>query len=245
MALNQEKQEILRHKGNVLVTANPGTGKTLLLAHKYVSLIEQGLSPKDILCLTFTDKAKREMESRIVKLIKERNLKVDFSELNIFTFHSYAMQHVENNSIVSSNLLRFAILRYIKDNNVLNYGDSYLLETIVPKMENLIRYLKNFGITPEQIELKKVKPFLHEDKSWTKEEIEIFAGEFVKIYAHYEDIKQKKGCDYTDLLLDFLKLKKLPQFEHVLVDELQDVNTLEADMALRSGKVIFAVGDKS
>jgi len=59
--LNKEKQQIIKTKGNILVTANPGTGKTKLLAHKYLALIEEGIKPEDILCLTFTRKAKKEM----------------------------------------------------------------------------------------------------------------------------------------------------------------------------------------
>ena len=61
-----------------VITANPGTGKTLLLAHKYLLLLNQGLSPDDILCLTFTNKAKKEMESRILKLIRKRRPVWDF-----------------------------------------------------------------------------------------------------------------------------------------------------------------------
>jgi ATP-dependent exoDNAse (exonuclease V) beta subunit len=49
MSINKEKQEIIKQKGNILVTANPGTGKTLLLAHKYISLLENGLKPEQIL----------------------------------------------------------------------------------------------------------------------------------------------------------------------------------------------------
>ena len=58
--LNEEKQEIIRTDGNVLVTANPGTGKTKLLAYKYAYLISKGTNSKDILCLTFTNKAKKD-----------------------------------------------------------------------------------------------------------------------------------------------------------------------------------------
>ena len=47
MGINKEKQDILDTKGNILVTANPGTGKTLLLAHKFLSLINQGFSPRE------------------------------------------------------------------------------------------------------------------------------------------------------------------------------------------------------
>ena len=77
MSINQEKQEILNTKGNILVTANPGTGKTLLLAHKYLSLIKEGKKPEKILCLTFTEKAKREMEERILRLRDENKVDLD------------------------------------------------------------------------------------------------------------------------------------------------------------------------
>ena len=57
-----KQQEILNAKGNVLVTANPGTGKTFLLSHKFLKAVRDGIPPEEILCLTFTDKARREME---------------------------------------------------------------------------------------------------------------------------------------------------------------------------------------
>ena len=72
MSINQEKRDIINIAGYVLVTANPGTGKTLLLAYKYLSLLEWGLGAEDILCLTFTHKAKNEMEDRILKLTREK-----------------------------------------------------------------------------------------------------------------------------------------------------------------------------
>ena len=59
LSLNPEKKTIIKQDGNVLVTANPGTGKTRLLAYKYVDLINKGIAPEQILCLTFTAKAKR------------------------------------------------------------------------------------------------------------------------------------------------------------------------------------------
>jgi len=240
---NAEKQKIIETVGNVLVTANPGTGKTLLLAYKYIHLLRQGLSPEEILCLTFTNKAKREMEDRIIKLIKEENLTVDLSRLNIFTFHSYALNSLDDSGIISSNLLRYVIYRHLKDKETLNYGDDYLVDTIVPKMENLMRYLKNFGITPDKIDIQEAKMFIEETDKFEKEDLERFLVEFVDIFSEYEKFKATKGCDYTDLLLEFLKLKKPPHFKFVLVDELQDVNAIEADIALQSADNFLAVGD--
>ena len=242
--LNEEKQRIIKTEGNVLVIANPGTGKTKLLAYKFVYLLKQGLKPEEILCLTFTNKAKRELEDRIIELIKKQNLGTDISQLKVHTFHSYALDFMEEDEIVSSNLLRFSTYTYLKEHEILNYSDEYLIDTIVPKMENVLRYLKSFGITPDKINLKKAKQFIEEDDKFTKEELEKFTEDFVKIFEYYEKSKKNKGIDYADMLINFLKLKNYPKFKYVLVDELQDVNIIEADIALRSGDNFVAVGDK-
>ncbi len=244
MFLNPEKQRIIAQDGNVLVIANPGTGKTRLLAYKYADLVKKGIIPEQILCLTFTEKAKKEMEARILEVINKEQVKIDISKLNVYTFHSYALDNIEDKEVLDSNLLRYAIFEYLKKNEVLNYGDEYLIETIVPKMENLIRYLKSFGIMPKDINLQEVKLLLGEDNKNSKEEMDKFAEYFVNIFKHYEDIKDKHGADYSDLLIKFLQRKEIPKFEYVLVDELQDVNVMEADIAIKSAKNIVAVGDK-
>jgi ATP-dependent DNA helicase UvrD/PcrA len=166
------------------------------------------------------------------------------SKLNIFTFHSFALDNIEQQEIISSNLLRFSIYKYLKDNEILNYGDSYLLDTIVPKMENLIRYLKTFGITPDMIDIESARAFLEADDKVGKEEKDKFAGDFIRIFKYYEKTKEGRGVDYADMLIRFLKLRNIPQYDFVLVDKLQDVNKMEADIALKSGKQFFAVGDK-
>ncbi len=244
IAINPEKEAIIELKSNVLVTANPGTGKTLLLAYKYLDLINKGVDPEQILCLTFTEKAKKEMESRILEVIKEKEINMDISKLNVFTFHAYALDNIEENEILSTNLLRYTIFHFLKDNEILNYSDEYLLKVIVPKMENLMRYLKTFGITPEQIDTAEVKKHLESGRNYDKKEIDKFADDFLEIYKHYETIKNRRGVDYADLLIKFLQLKETPKFDYVLVDELQDVNVMEAEIALHSCKNFFAVGDK-
>ncbi|MCF7860952.1 ATP-dependent helicase [Candidatus Woesearchaeota archaeon] len=244
MSINKEKQKIIDHVGNVLVTANPGTGKTRLLAYKYADLVEKGTDPGQILCLTFTEKAKKEMESRILAVLKKRELRIDYAKLSVFTFHSYALENINENEILSSNLLRYTIFKYLKDNEILNYGDSYLIDTIVPKLENLMRYLKSFGITPDMIDLNEVKKLLEEGKNYSKDEIDKFSEYFIDIFRHYEEIKNRRGVDYADLLIRFLELRDCPVYEYVLVDELQDVNIMEADIALKSCKTFIAVGDK-
>lgn len=218
--LHDEKQKVIEAKGNILVTANPGTGKTLLLAHKFLSLVQNGLNPEQILCLTFTDKAKKEMEERIINLLNENGVSYNLSKLNIYTFHSFALDNVEQQDIISSNLLRFSIYKYLKDKQVFNYYDSYLIETIVPKIENLIRYLKSFGITPDNIDIERAKSFLDRDDKLQKDEIDRYAECFVQIFGYYEKSKEGQGLDYADMLINFLKLRRISQFEVALVDEL-------------------------
>lgn len=244
MDLDKEKQQIIDCEGNVLITANPGTGKTFLLACKYVDLIKKGFAPEDVLCLTFTNKARSEMEDRIISMLKEEGLEFDLSKLNVFTFHSYAMDVIGESTIVSANLLRYAIFRHLKEKEVLNYGDEYLLGTIVPKMDNLLRYLKNFGILPDKIDAKAAKEFLEDEKKFSKEELESFLEEFVEIFEEYEKSKRGKGLDYADLLLEFLNLREIQKYRYALIDELQDVNTIEADIVLKSADNFMAVGDQ-
>ncbi|MCI0504417.1 ATP-dependent helicase [Candidatus Micrarchaeota archaeon] len=244
MTLNKEKLEILDHKGDTLVIANPGTGKTLLLAHKYIKLIKEGIKPTDILCLTFTKKAKKEMEERIIHLLEGDSLAIDYANLNVFTFHAYALEQIGRDETIPANLLRYAIYRYFRENELLRYGDDYLIDTIVPKMENLIRYLKSFGVLPDDIDIQQVKNLLGPYKNLSKEEMDKFAESFIDVYRHYEQVKKEKGIDYADMLIDFLKIKNKRRFKYVLIDELQDVNTMEAEIALESGETFFAVGDK-
>lgn len=244
MTLNTEKQRVIATDGNVLVTANPGTGKTLLLAHKYLALLKEGLSAKDILCLTFTEKARQEMESKISDLLTKEGRKEIIPQLQVYTFHAYALEHIRADTIVSSNLLRYSIYAYMREQEMLNYGEEYLLGTIVPKMENLIRYLKSFGVMPDHIDLEAVRALLMPGLNYSKEEIDAYAGYFRDVFSHYEAAKASKGVDYADLLISFLQLKTPPHFEVVLVDELQDVNVLEADIALKSASRFIAVGDK-
>jgi DNA helicase II / ATP-dependent DNA helicase PcrA len=242
--LNEEKINIIEHDGNAFVTANPGTGKTLLLTFKYLNLIENGVNPEEILCLTFTTKAKKELEDRLLKEIKERKIDVNPSNVKVYTFHSFALENGEEADIVSSNLLRYAIYEFFKKKEILTYGDDYLIDTIVPKMENLLRYLKSYGVLPKDVLIEKAKEFLEADKKNTKEEVDQFADYFVETYEFYEKIKSTKGIDYSDMLLNFLNQKETPKFKYVLVDEMQDVNQIEAKIALRCAENFVCVGDK-
>lgn len=246
LTINQQQQEVLKTEGSILVTANPGTGKTFLLAQKYLSLVQESIEPKNILCLTFTEKAKNEMKERILELQEQNKVQMDLSQLNVHTFHSYSLSNLEERDIIPTNLLKSEIYLHIKENDLFNYTDSYIVSDIVPKVQTLINYLKSFGILPDDIDHKDAEKHCLEnaDKKYTINEKKQFLRNFIDIYNKYEYFKNSKGYDYTDLLIEFLNLKEKPKFEYVLIDELQDLNKLEAEIALQSAEKFIAVGDK-
>jgi DNA helicase-2/ATP-dependent DNA helicase PcrA len=188
------------------------------------------------------------MEERIIRVLGEEGLEVDLSRLNVYTFHSYALDFIDEGEIISSNFLRFVIYEFLKEREVFNYGDEYLIDVVVPRLESLMRYLKSYGVTPDKIDRVKVKGLIKDFERVkdvvSKEDLEGFLDYFVDIFSLYEKEKGRRGLDYADLLIGFLGLKSKPKFKFVLVDELQDVNNLEARIALESGEVFFAVGDK-
>ena len=92
--LNDKQKEAVKKIGfPLLVFAGAGSGKTRVLTHKIAYLIEEiGLPPKNILAVTFTNKAAQEMKSRIIDLVN-----LDISELSIGTFHSISAQLLRKN----------------------------------------------------------------------------------------------------------------------------------------------------
>ncbi len=248
LSLDLEKQKALDFDGSVLVTANPGTGKTFLLSRKFVELVKSGVSVGSVLCLTFTNKARGELEDRIVSLLEKEGVEFSLGDLNVFTFHSFALEYLGESKLISSNLLRFVIYEFLKEKQVFSYGDEYLVSDVVPRLENLLRYLKSYGVTPNKIDREKVRGLIESFERSSdvvgEEDLVKFLDYFVEIFELYELEKSRKGIDYADLLINFLGLKNKPLFDFVLIDELQDVNELEARIALSVGKNFFAVGDK-
>lgn len=253
-SLDPEKIKIINDSGNIIVIANPGTGKTTTLAAKVIKCLEEGCKPEEILCITFTEKAKKEMFEKLMELIKNHRTirQSDIMKLNIHTFHSFAFNYLLDRGIISGNIignnvLRFSILKSFDRQKALNYSRSYVISEIVPKTENAIRYIKSFGVTPEKMSIKKIEKLVEESyenssTSMPLEEVIAFLGYFIEAYKDYEKVK-KDSIDYTDLLLLFIKNFRGDRFRHVFVDEMQDMNNLEAAIAEMVGENIFIVGD--
>jgi DNA helicase II / ATP-dependent DNA helicase PcrA len=252
MQPSQEQEKIIKFKNDAIVVSNPGTGKTTTLSWKVMSLLEDGADPEKILCVTFTEKAKKEMFDKIYEMSKAK-FQDSAMRINIHTFHSFAFNYLIEaglaaREIIGNNSMRFSLLESFEKNKAFNYGKEYLISTIVPKTENAIRYIKSFGITPDRINAAKASALIEAEfgkmkkSTYTLEEMQAFLKYFISAYRDYEEFK-KGAMDYTDMLLTFVEKFRGEKFAHVLVDEMQDMNEIEAKIVEMVGENKFLVGD--
>jgi DNA helicase II / ATP-dependent DNA helicase PcrA len=245
--LNSQQAAAATHgDGPLLIIAGAGTGKTRTLVYRVAHLIETGVRPDRILLLTFTRRASQEMLSRAEKLVGATSRKVHGG-----TFHATAHRL----------LRRFGQAAGLaKDFTIMDQGDSADLMQIsrsqlgyaqkskrFPKKETLqyvySRHI-NTGFSIDEI--------IRDDYAQFIEYIE----DFTKIFADYTLRKQQRNLvDYDDLLLFWaLMLEASPElatkiaglYDHVLVDEYQDTNVLQARILrgmCRTHSNISVVGD--
>ena len=250
--LTDEQRAIVETDEDTIVVSNPGTGKTTTLSARVVKLLEDGVKPEEILCITFTTKAKKEMFDAIRLRSAEKFSLSDILKIQIHTFHSFAYNYLVDSGLVSgdilgNNILRFSILESFEANQALNYTKSYIVGKLVPKVENAIRYIKSYGITPDKINLKKAQEQvviagLATKTKYSLEELEAFTKYFIDAYQAYENSKTDK-VDYSDMLLTFIAKHRGEKFQHVLVDEMQDMNETEAQIVKKVYENLFLVGD--
>jgi DNA helicase-2/ATP-dependent DNA helicase PcrA len=240
---------------DTLVISNPGTGKTTRISKEVVNLINEGINPLDILCITFTNNAVAQLQESIDRMLISENIReVTAYDVNIYTFHALAFQELSSmgsgNDIVSYNIARYLIYKKLRELKAFNYSRDYVVNEIVPKLENAIRYIKSFGIVPDDIEankdniIKSIKNKYNSGKvkNISIEEEEYLFDYFYKSFRYYED--KKKNSDFNDLLFEFHKLPGKKTYKYVFVDELQDVNDIEAMIAMSCGNIRFLVGDR-
>jgi DNA helicase-2/ATP-dependent DNA helicase PcrA len=240
---------------DTLVISNPGTGKTTRISGEVVNLIKDGIKPQNILCITFTNNAVAQLQESIDKLLIKNEIKnVTAYDVNIYTFHALAFQELfkskAEKNIVSYNIARYLIYKKLRELGAFNYGREYVIEDIVPKLENAIRYIKSFGIMPADILKNKeriIKSLRNKYNSGIVkniglEEEEYLFDYFYQSFDYYE--KNKENPDFNDLLFQFEEMEDKKKYEYVFVDELQDVNDIESKIAMSTGNVKFLVGDR-
>ncbi len=244
--LNPAQLEAVKTKnGSILVIAGAGTGKTKTLTYRCARLIEDGVAPENILLLTFTKKASKEMLNRAVLVLDERCEKVVGG-----TFHSFA------NMI----LRKYASFLGLKNNfTIMDTSDS---EDVMAHITNKI-YPKKEKRFPKKSTLLEIYSKSVNKETPVRDIIEHdyynfldVADKIIEIHKGYVQYKRENSIlDYDDLLLylkfllqdnENIKHKLSNTYKYIMVDEYQDTNTLQADiikLLASSHNNIMAVGD--
>jgi len=219
----KQKQAVTLIKGPVLVISGPGSGKTRCLTHRIAHLIQQGISPANILAVTFTNKAAQEMKERVENLLLDNNTFQSTYLPTIGTFHAICLQ-----------ILRREIDR-------LNYQKNFIIYDGADQLSLIKKVIKD-----QQINTEQFKPGLaHETISRAKDELidcqayqaqaqEYFPQTIAKIYLAYQTaLKKANALDFDDLIMLTVQLfqkepgileKYQEKWQYILVDEAHDTN---------------------
>ncbi|MBN2061599.1 MAG: UvrD-helicase domain-containing protein [Deltaproteobacteria bacterium] len=235
--LNEEqKRAVLYKKGNLLITAGPGTGKTLTLSHRVAYLIRSGRSsPGNILAITFTNKAATEMRSRIRSLIAGYNP----NEVKVYTFHGFCLDVLRNESGRFGVPTNFSVCT---ERDTVSIARKVVSKLGMPRRE-ASRFLKELPRLRSQ--------FVTDGKNSTSD------GEIFQIFRRYRQRLDEMGMlDLDDIETETLRIfREHPEicsgyaerYPFVFVDEYQDTNPVQAVilklMVTERGVEICAIGD--
>ena len=222
----------------LLIIAGAGTGKTNTLAHRVAHLINQGADSGRILLLTFTRRAAEIMTRRAERIVGKK-ARVSWSG----TFHSIANRLLRLHSSAVALEPSFTVLDRSDSADLLNVVRQELgfakLPARFPKKDTCLAIYSHVVNTRGAIETTLTHTFpAYAD----------WAAELKALFRSYVEAKQKRSVlDYDDLLLYWRFLMDVEpvgrRFDHVLVDEYQDTNSLQAEIVLKLGTSISVVGD--
>lgn len=244
-----QKKAVDTLDGPVLILAGAGSGKTRVLTHRMAHLIASGCASTDeILCVTFTNKAAKEMEHRIFKLLSELSVPVT-RDLWVSTFHSFCVrilrQHVD-------------LLDYKKPFTIYDSGDQLALikrvmaalnindKMFPPKnIQSRISHAKMLGLSPDQLQAS------------SRNSAGTMDPKSLEVYQRYEqEMKRANALDFDDLLLKTYELFRMypalleqyqNKFRYIMVDEYQDTNHIQyllVQLLAKSHRNLCVVGDE-
>tara|TARA_B100001123_G_scaffold13335_1_gene15327 strand:+ start:333 stop:2372 length:2040 start_codon:yes stop_codon:yes gene_type:complete len=239
---NSQREAVLNPDGPCLIVAGAGSGKTKVLTTRVVHIIKEKKAwPNQILCVTFTNKAAREMQNRIANFLNEKISSLPW----LGTFHSVSAKLLRRHAEAVGLNSRFTIidqedqLRLIKN---ICKAENIDVKKISPQfILSFINQWKNKGLLPNDVVTKKGIPL---EKA------------ILNVYKFYQErLKILNSCDFGDLILhcvtmfeknaDILDLY-LNNFKYVLVDEYQDSNYIQSKwlkLLAKKNNNICCVGD--
>lgn len=244
-----QREAVFQLDGPILCLAGAGSGKTRTIVYRVARLIELGVNPKQILLLTFTNKAANNMLDRVTKLVDIRAKDVSGG-----TFHSFAYQILQRYGEIIGINPNFSIVDESDVSEIINQikKSHSLLK------DRLTNFLKNTTIQ-EMISKSKNKLISLEDVIKNEyNHLEIHIPEIIKISKDLEEFKRLHNLlDFDDLLLYlFSLLQEKPQvkeilgnyYKYIMIDEYQDTNIIQANIAIELASYhnnIMVVGDDS
>lgn len=223
--LNPKQREAVMHtEGPLLLLAGAGSGKTKTITMRAAHLLDKGVSPKQVLAVTFTNKAAREMRDRVRTLFDGEKSKAPV----ISTFHSLCL-----------NILRSEINRlgYQRNFSIFDTSEQMsLLKSLMSDLQSSDRSYK-----PEQIleNISKAKNGILSMEEMEKEDKDLSAVSSIFYEKYQESLKTFNVVDFDDLLLLTLRLfrehpevieKYQDRFRYIMVDEYQDTNRVQYDL---------------
>ena len=228
--------------GAILILAGAGSGKTRVITNKIAYLIEEkNVNPYNILAITFTNKAAKEMLSRVEEMIGEDSRRVWIS-----TFHAFC-----------SKVLRIEAHHLNYDNNFTIY-DTTDKQTLIKNCMDTLDYSKQ-SISPSLIasEISKAKDSMIDAHEYENTyESDYIGSKIAKVYSLYQqELKKNNAMDFDDLIYNCIRLFKEHKdilekyqfkFKYIMVDEYQDTNYsqyLLIKMLSEMHKNICVVGD--
>ena len=238
---DRQKEAVLYGDGPLLILAGAGSGKTSVLTKRVAYLIkERNVSPKNIVAITFTNKAAKEMKERIIKEVGKEGY-----DIQISTFHSFGLRIIKEN---------YEKLGYEKNFTIIDSDDSL---TVVKKI------LKEMGIDSTRFNPKFIKNQISSCKNEmvTPEKYKNLVNDELsdityKVYKKYQDtLLRNNSLDFDDLLIKpielFNKYKEVLEnyqelFKYIFIDEYQDTNEAQyilSKMISAKYKNICVVGD--
>lgn len=240
--LNKEQQQAVQHtEGPLLILAGAGSGKTKVLTVRIAHLLAQGINPYEILAITFTNKAAKEMKSRVEGLVGDVANRIWLS-----TFHSFCAK-----------FLRFELdnfLGYNSNFTIYDTSDSQAVIKAALKALNLDDKYYPVGAMIAAISDAKNKLLFASD--FRKQARDFYQQKVADVYEYYErELRKNNALDFDDLLLVAVKLlqsneavldKYSKRFRYVMIDEYQDTNHAQyllAKLLTSHWKNIAVVGD--
>ncbi len=239
----KQKEAVLYNDGPLLIIAGAGAGKTKTLTTKVAYLIEEcHVSPYEILAITFTNKAAKEMKDRLYQMIGS-----DVLKLQVSTFHSFGLKLLREN---------YEILGYEKNFVIMDSDDSL---TVVKKIVKDMGYDPKF-YSPKAIrnKISSCKNEMISPEMYERYAVSEYEQVVQKVYEKYQrKLKSNNSVDFDDLLLLPIELfqknpsileKYQDRYQYILIDEYQDTNQAQYILTKLLGEKnrhITCVGDDS